>query len=86
MANAAVPVRGYWSSRKCLPTSSPSAEQAKKIKLGPGLDEATQMGPLVSEEQLRRVTRYMNQGKREGACYVTGGQRAATAAILFNPP
>src|SRR5436190_7430611 len=51
------------------------AEQAKKIKLGQGLDEATQMGPLVSEEQLSRVTKYMHQGKQAGACYVTGGNR-----------
>src|SRR5205085_11506227 len=49
------------------------AEQAKKIKLGPGLAEDTQMGPLVSEEQLRRVTNYMHQGKQDGACYLTGG-------------
>src|SRR5256886_2407867 len=49
------------------------AEQAKKIKLGPGLAADTQMGPLVSEEQMRRVTNYMHQGKQEGACYVSGG-------------
>src|SRR6266542_855661 len=36
------------------------AEQAKKIKLGPGLDSATEMGPLVSEEQLARVTNYLH--------------------------
>src|SRR4030095_3908155 len=52
------------------------AERAKKIKLGPGLSDDTQMGPLVSEEQLRRVTNYMNQGKQQGACTVTGGSRS----------
>src|SRR5437763_1197595 len=31
------------------------AEAAKKIKIGPGLDASTEMGPLVSEEQLARV-------------------------------
>jgi Aldehyde dehydrogenase family len=31
-------------------------EIAKSIKLGPGMEEGTQMGPLVSDEQLRRVT------------------------------
>src|SRR3989440_6256953 len=36
------------------------AEQAKKIKIGPGLNPDTEMGPLVSEEQLQRVTRYMS--------------------------
>src|SRR6202035_4327459 len=52
------------------------AEEAKKIKLGPGLDSNTQMGPLVSAEQLQRVTNYMQQGKQSGACYVTGGTRS----------
>src|SRR5215467_2787700 len=33
------------------------SERAKKIKLGPGMDPNTEMGPLVSEEQLARVTR-----------------------------
>jgi acyl-CoA reductase-like NAD-dependent aldehyde dehydrogenase len=33
------------------------------------------MGPLVSREQLQRVTGYMSQGKEAGACYVTGGGR-----------
>src|SRR5436309_4128805 len=39
------------------------AAQAKKIKLGPGLDSATEMGPLVSEEQLSRVTNYLQDRK-----------------------
>jgi len=61
------------------------AEQAKKIKLGPGLAADTQMGPLVSEEQLTRVTRYMNQGKQEGACYVTGGVRSGDSGYFVEP-
>src|SRR5208282_476959 len=51
------------------------AQHAKKIKLGPGLAADTEMGPLVSEEQLARVTHYLHQGKQDGACYVTGGAR-----------
>ncbi len=34
-----------------------------------------QMGPLVSADQLATVTRYMSQGKQEGACVVAGGGR-----------
>src|SRR5450432_458976 len=34
------------------------AQIAKSIKLGPGMEAGTQMGPLVSDEQLRRVTGY----------------------------
>src|SRR5581483_6385801 len=38
------------------------AERAKKIRVGAGLDSATQMGPLVSEEQLKRVCGYLESG------------------------
>jgi phenylacetaldehyde dehydrogenase len=61
------------------------ATQAKKIKLGPGLDASTEMGPLVSEEQLNRVTNYIRQGKQAGACYVTGGNRAGQRGYFVNP-
>lgn len=61
------------------------AAHAKKIKLGPGLDSTTEMGPLVSEEQLARVTNYMNQGKQSGACYVTGGSRKGNSGYFVEP-
>jgi phenylacetaldehyde dehydrogenase len=61
------------------------ADRARKIKLGPGLDPHTEMGPLVSEEQLRRVTNYMHQGKQEGACYVTGGEKASDRGYFVQP-
>ncbi|HEY3914309.1 MAG TPA: aldehyde dehydrogenase family protein [Verrucomicrobiae bacterium] len=61
------------------------AERAKKIKLGPGLSEDTEMGPLVSEEQLHRVTHYLNQGKQDGACYVTGGKQSGKRGYFVQP-
>jgi phenylacetaldehyde dehydrogenase len=61
------------------------AKHAKNIKLGSGLDADTQMGPLVSDEQLRRVTNYMSQGKQAGACYVTGGARHGAAGYFVQP-
>src|SRR5438552_1171063 len=51
------------------------ADLAQKVKLGPGWEPETQMGPLVSEEQLHRVTSYLELGRGEGACVVTGGGR-----------
>ena len=41
------------------------AAQAKKITLGSGLDPTTRMGPLVSDEQFRRVTGYIESGSRK---------------------
>jgi acyl-CoA reductase-like NAD-dependent aldehyde dehydrogenase len=49
------------------------AERAPKMKMGPGLDPETQMGPLVSAEQRDRVTGYIEKGKAEGAELVAGG-------------
>lgn len=46
---------------------------AKNIKQGPGLNQDTKMGPLVSKEQQDRVVAYINKGKEEGAEMLTGG-------------
>ncbi|MFN2389898.1 MAG: aldehyde dehydrogenase [Actinomycetota bacterium] len=48
-----------------------------KMKLGPGLDEESAIGPLVSAEQLERVTGYIDIGRSEGAEVVAGGVRSA---------
>jgi phenylacetaldehyde dehydrogenase len=61
------------------------AAYAEKIKLGPGLSSDTEMGPLVSEEQLSRVTNYLHQGKKAGACYLTGGARAGSRGYFVQP-
>ena len=61
------------------------AARARKIKLGPGMNADTEMGPLVSREQLERVTNYMNQGKTAGACCVTGGGRARGEGYFVQP-
>jgi phenylacetaldehyde dehydrogenase len=61
------------------------AQRAKKIKVGPGLDPSTEMGPLVSTEQLQRVTGYMAQGLRDGACYLSGGKRRGDKGYFVEP-
>ena len=61
------------------------AEQAKKIKIGPGLDPNTEMGPLVSDEQQKRVLSYLESGLSEGAKAVTGGERAGDAGYFVQP-
>jgi acyl-CoA reductase-like NAD-dependent aldehyde dehydrogenase len=50
-------------------------EATEAMALGPALDEDTGMGPVVSEEQLDRVTNYIDIGTSEGAELVSGGQR-----------
>jgi len=55
-------------------------EKAKRIKLGPGTDSSTKMGPLVSKQQMERVLRYQEIGKKE-AKVATGGGRPSDAAL-----
>jgi aldehyde dehydrogenase (NAD+) len=52
------------------------AERAARSRLGPGLESATQLGPLVSAAQLERVLGYIESGIEDGAELVTGGSAA----------
>jgi phenylacetaldehyde dehydrogenase len=61
------------------------ADIAKSIKLGPGTDADTQMGPLVSDEQLRRVTGYLESGRTDGATAITGGGRFGDKGYFVEP-
>jgi phenylacetaldehyde dehydrogenase len=61
------------------------ADQAKQIKIGPGLDPTTQMGPLVSDEQQHRVLGYLESGYAEGAQAVAGGKRSGDKGYFVEP-
>jgi phenylacetaldehyde dehydrogenase len=61
------------------------AEEAKKIKIGSGLEADTQMGPLVSEEQLNRVCSYLEAGFSEGAKALAGGQKKGDRGYFVEP-
>jgi phenylacetaldehyde dehydrogenase len=61
------------------------AQIAKSIKMGPGMEPGTQMGPLVSEEQLRLVTGYLESGEAEGATALSGGGRFGDRGYFVEP-
>jgi len=50
-----------------------------KLRIGPGIEPGSEMGPLVSERQLERVLGYLAIGEEEGAKPATGGRRATRA-------
>ncbi len=50
-------------------------EATKKIRVGNGLNPSSQMGSLVSEQQLTKIERYIEIGKQEGAKLACGGNR-----------
>jgi phenylacetaldehyde dehydrogenase len=64
-------------------------DRANRIILGDPQDQATQMGPLVSEKQLERVEEYVRIGVEEGATLAAGGHRVTDPPYdkgYFYPP
>ena len=61
-------------------------DRAKKLKVGAGLEPDTQMGPLVSQRQLDRVSGYIASGVEQGAEVVVGGQRVEGRTGYFMQP
>lgn len=60
-------------------------ERARRLKVGSGLDSQTDLGPLISEEQLARVTGYMESGRQAGATVVTGGNKIEGEGYFVEP-
>jgi phenylacetaldehyde dehydrogenase len=58
---------------------------AKSIKMGPGIEPDTQMGPLVSDEQFRLVSGYLESGEAEGATALSGGGRYGDRGYFIEP-
>lgn len=54
---------------------------AKTLRVGDPLDTETQLGPLVSAEQLDRVSTYLALGKEQGAKALAGGARLTEGAL-----
>lgn len=61
------------------------ASIANGMPIGPGLDPAAQVNPLVSREQMQRVCHYIDIGRSEGAQVVAGGGRAGEKGYFVRP-
>lgn len=48
-------------------------ERAESLRIGPGLDEETDIGPIISPEDREDILEYIEIGQQEGATLVTGG-------------
>lgn len=60
-------------------------ERAKTLKVGSGMQPDTQMGPLISQKQLDRVSGYVQSGQEQGAEVVIGGKRAEGKGYFMQP-
>lgn len=61
------------------------AEAVNSLTIGPGTDPASDITPLVSEEQLNRVVGYLEQGKADGAQAIVGGNRWGNTGYYVEP-
>jgi aldehyde dehydrogenase (NAD+) len=60
--------------------------KAKAIRVGNGLDAATEMGPLVNQKALTKVASYMDVAKSDGVAILAGGNRPDIAKGYFFQP
>lgn len=61
------------------------AEAASKIKLGHGLNPATQMGPLISKGHAAKVADFIEGSKKDGATVICGGETAGPNGSFVLP-
>jgi aldehyde dehydrogenase (NAD+) len=61
------------------------AEKSKGRRIGDPLDPATEQGPQVSDEQMRKILGYVEIGKKEGAKLVSGGRRLGDRGFFVEP-
>lgn len=61
------------------------ADRAKAIKVGPGTMDGVEMGPVVSQEQLTRVSSYIESGVSDGAEVIAGGNRIGDRGYFVQP-
>ncbi len=62
-----------------------SVARAKRRKVGDPFDEKTEQGPQVDQEQLDKVLKYIETGKKEGASLLQGGNRFGSKGYFIEP-
>jgi aldehyde dehydrogenase (NAD+) len=61
------------------------AEKSKERKIGDPLDETTEQGPQVSQEQMDKILGYCDLGQKQGATLLTGGRRMGKKGYFVEP-
>jgi aldehyde dehydrogenase (NAD+) len=61
------------------------AEKARERKLGDPLDENSEQGPQVSQEQMDKILHYVEVGRKEGATLTVGGRRHGSKGFFVEP-
>lgn len=59
--------------------------EVKKLRVGDPADESTDVGALISEQHLQKVTGYIELARKEGGTIVTGGRRVERPGFFVEP-
>lgn len=59
------------------------SQGAHRMRLGPGLDPATDVGPVINEQQLARALGYIRVGREEGGRILAGGDRDESGSCAY---
>lgn len=62
-----------------------SSEKMRALKVGPGLDESSEMGPLISEQQRQRVLGHLQDAKEKSQRVIEGDQVLPTRGFFLKP-
>ncbi len=60
-------------------------ERTKQLKLGPGLDKKTDVGPLINRAAVEKSEKYVEIGRKEGARLLVGGERPEGKGFFYRP-
>jgi succinate-semialdehyde dehydrogenase/glutarate-semialdehyde dehydrogenase len=61
------------------------AERMKALRMGPGLDDGIEVGPLVNDDTAAKVHELVEGAVQEGATAVVGGRRPERAGFYYEP-
>jgi succinate-semialdehyde dehydrogenase/glutarate-semialdehyde dehydrogenase len=81
----ASPIRFYVHRSHYAAWAEQFAAGAAALRLGPGLDAQTQMGPLVHERRVEEMERFVADALDQGGRLLCGGRRAARRGYFFEP-
>lgn len=81
----ASPIRFYVHSRHYADWARQFAAAAAALRLGPGLEPGTQMGPLAHERRVEEMERFVADARDQGGRVLCGGARAPRRGYFFEP-
>lgn len=67
------------------PFARSMAEHARRWRVGPGMEEGVQMGPLANARRLEAMQSMVEDGRARGGSVLAGGERIGTQGYFFQP-